>query len=211
MRIGRRALLFFILLRANLLRQIQIAPISSYGGYLHFIQLDEISTIFIEGGRIARDEGSIKTHSNVQGRPVTRDDQFLGKVRAHYDQSPRALAPFHCPFGSLAYVCPTGLIIMSNQLGNHLGIGTSLELIPQFHQLLSQILLIEERPVVDDGNLARGIDVGMCIAVGDATVCRPAGVSYADGMAVDWMGGIADHLDGIELVVDAGFLHEYLQ
>ena len=68
----------------------------------------------------------------------------------------------------------------TNELGNDLGVGLTLERVPLGFQLVLQDVKVLDDPVVDEGHLAARVDVRMGVDVVGRAVSGPPGVSDAD-------------------------------
>ena len=101
------------------------------------------------------------------------------------------------PLGSLGRAVKSA----ADKMGKHLGVCLGLELVPLRLHLGAQGGVVFDDPVVDEGQLAGAIEVGVGILPGDLPMGGPTGVADA--------GGAADRvlLDGAAEIIDpADFL-----
>ena len=83
--------------------------------------------------------------------------------------------------GFVAFPCPVELV--AHKVGQHFGVGLRKKCVAVFGQLLAELLVVLDDPVVDEGQPPALIRVGMRIFLRDAPVRCPAGVADS-GVAV---------------------------
>ena len=151
-------------------------------GHLVVLQHEEVPCLAQDGGDVRRQEGGVAVETHQQrGDPPGRHDQvWLGG--AHHGQGEGPPNPGQ---GRAHGVGQSELGVFGgrrlDQVGQHLGVGLRFEAVAGGDQLVGQLHVVLDDPVVDQGELARAVHVGVGVVFGGTAVGGPPGMADAGG------------------------------
>ncbi len=159
-------------------------PQQSGTGLDHLVVLQHVD---LAGGRedgrdVGRHQGRLVGPARDQGRAPAGGDHQVGLGAGHDRHRERPVHPLQTGPEGVTQVHPLGQGLL-HQVGQDLGIGLRPQLVAGGHQLVAQLDVVLDDPVVNQGHPAGAVDVGVGIGLRRAPVGGPPGVADAGGGA----------------------------
>ena len=107
-----------------------------------------------------------------------RADEQIRMLGAHCDKGEVTAEPLHSPLHGRHQIT---LVVVCDQMGDHLGIRLGSELRAEEAQLLAQVKVVLDDAVEHDVHAAVGVGVGMRVLPGDRPMRRPPCMADAGG------------------------------
>ena len=144
-------------------------------------QLDGVAGVLDECRHVGADEHLAVADTEHQRRGAAGGDDRARLVGVGEHQREVALQPRqHGEHGLREIACGRAVVVLpGDQVDGDLGVGVAGELDAGGLQLLAQLGVVLDDPVVDDRDLARRVAVRVGVAVGRPAVGGPAGVAEA--------------------------------
>src|SRR5579871_1347514 len=163
---------------------------------LEIVQIYDTSRVGDDGADIAGEEVFLASDPNEQGTTPTRSDDLLGVIYMNDGDAVRSHNILQRAADSFAKPCAVGagilcvnlFIMFADQVSQYLGVRLRNKFVSLGEQAIFEELMIFDHAIVDEGDFAGLIEMGVRVAVRWSTVRRPARVTNA-GIAFGWLLG----------------------
>jgi hypothetical protein len=173
------------------------------------VELDDVGGHGCERSHVGGGVGTVRRGGHDERGALARDDDLPGGVRAHHGERPGPLEPLARVAHGAHEVTLRGPVPgVLDQVGDDLGVGVAPQRVAGAGEIGAQLLEVLDDAVVDDGDAAAAIQVGVSVPVGRGAVrgptrVRDAGVAHQVGGAAPLHqgGNPAGALHAVQLAV----------
>ena len=162
---------------------VEVADPVTVGGDHHGLilaELDGVTGVFDERGHIGADEHLAVADAEHQRRraPGGDDRPRLVGIKEHQREVPLQPAQHGQHRGDEVAGGVTARVLPGDEVHGDLGVGVTDKCHPDRLELAAQRGEVLDDPVVDDRDLAGGVAMRVCVAVGGPAVSGPAGMAH---------------------------------